>query len=162
MSPKELSAHKSASKRLAAVPVFHKSSSGNKLPKPFDKMRSSRLYASGQIDVSDTHRAFFFWRDGALLSDSAFFAWLMCELADGKLSPILEFHYHPSHKGLHAKLPCKTELDYTQRQLPHAPELALKTPAGIDPRTDTGRKQLISSFCNTFGVALGQEGGLWN
>lgn len=162
MNPKELTAHKTADKRLSAAPSFHKAISGGKLPKPFDKMRSSRLHTTGQLIVSDTHRAFFFWRDGEQLSDCAFFAWLMCELESGKLSPLFEFHYHPSHKGLHAKLPCKTDLDYTQRQLPHAPEFALKTPAGIDPRTDNGRKHLIGAFCKACGIHLGQEGGLWS
>ena len=74
-----------------------------------------------------------------MLTDSAFFGWLLCELQNGVLYPLLEFHYHPSHKGVHAKMPCNTELDYTQRQLPQAPELNLKALPGLDPRTEDGR-----------------------
>lgn len=161
MTPNELIGHKTASKRLKVLPVFSKAKSV-KLPRPFDKMRSPRLYASGELPVSDTHRVFMFWRDGELRTDSAFFAWLMCELQDGRLSPLLEFHYHPSHKGAHIKTPCKTALDYTNRQLPQAPELNVKLAADIDPRTDAGRSVLIARFCEACGIALGQENGLWN
>lgn len=162
MTPKELTAHKSADKRISVAPSFYKANSRVKLPKPFDKMRSSRWHTTGQIEVSDTHRAFFFWRDGEQLSDASFYAWLMCELENGMLSPLFEFHYHPSHKGFHAKVPCKTELEYTQRQLSQAPEFALKTPAGVDPRTASGQQQLIGTFCKACGIQLGQEGGLWS
>lgn len=161
MTPSELTGHKLAPKRLAAVPVFSRAKSV-KLPKPFDKMRSPRLYASGELTVSDTHKVFLFWRDGELRTDSAFFAWLMCELQGGQLSPLLEFHYHPSHKGAHIKTPCKTALDYTNRQLPQAPELSLKMSADTDPRTADGRLVLIGRFCQACGIELGQENGLWN
>ena len=111
--------------------------------------------------MSDTHRVFFFWRDGELLTDSAFLGWLMCELQDGQLYPLFEFHYHPSHKGVHAKLPCNTQLDYTSRQLPKAPELNLSTKGTTDPRTEEGRLTLIHQFCKACGIQVGQEGGLW-
>lgn len=162
MTPAELAQHKLAPKRLAGRPVFHKTKSGSKLPKPFDKMRGPKLYATGALAVSDTHQAFFFWRDGDLLSDSKFFGWLMCVLKNGALYPLFEFHYHPSHKGVHAKLPCNTALDYTERQLPQAPELALKTSGELDPRTEEGRLKLIHQFCAACGIQQGEEGGLWN
>ncbi|MFZ2269550.1 MAG: hypothetical protein WAV95_18395 [Azonexus sp.] len=162
MTPAELSQHKAAPKRLSATPSFHKTKAGLKLPKPFEKMRGRNLYSTGELAVSDTHRVFFFWRDGDLLSDSKFFGWLMCELKNGQLYPLFEFHYHPSHKGVHAKLPCKTQLDYTQRQLPQAPELALKTGHDLDPRTEEGRQALIHQFCKACGISMGREGGLWN
>lgn len=162
MTPNELAQHKAAHKRLAAVPVFHKTKGSCKLPKPFDRMRAPKLYTTGALRVSDTHQVFFFWRDGELLSDSKFFGWLMCVLKNGALSPLFEFHYHPSHKGVHAKLPCNTTLDYTERQLPQAPELALKTSGDIDPRTNDGRLKLIHQFCAACGIEQGSEGGLWN
>ena len=162
MSPAELAQHKAAPKRLATVPTFHKPKSGPKLPKPFHTMRSPRLHASGPLTVSDSHRVFFFWRDGELLTDSAFLAWLMCELQGGQLYPLFEFHYHPSHKGVHAKLPCNTQSDYTSRQLPGAPELNLTTKGTLDPRTEEGRLALIHQFCKACGIQVGQEGGLWN
>lgn len=161
MTPNELIGHKSAPKRLEVLPVFFKAKSV-KLPKPFDKMRSPRLYTSGGLSVSETHQVFLFWRDGELRTDSAFFAWLMCRFPDGQLSPLLEFHYHPSHKGAHIKTPCKTELNYTNRQLPQAPELNVKLASDIDPRADGGRSVLIARFCQACGIALGQENDLWN
>lgn len=162
MTPQELAAHKTAPKRLEDVPSFHKAKSGPKLPKPFDKMRGPRMHASGELTVSDTHRVYFFWRDGDLLTDRAFFGWLMVVLENGKLYPLFEFHYHPSHKGSHAKLPCKTQLDYTQRQLPQAPELQLETNGQPDPQTEEGRLVLIAQFCKACGIHIGPKGGLWN
>lgn len=162
MKPTELARHKAEPKRLAVWPVFHKTKSGSKLPKPFDKMRGQKLFATGALTVSNTHQVFFFWRDGDLLSDSKFFGWLMYVLNNGALSPLFEFHYHPSHKGVHAKLPCNTALDYTERQLPQAPELALKTSGDLDPRTEEGRLKLIYQFCVACGIQQGPEGDLWN
>ena len=162
MTPKELAHHKAAKKRLEGVPSFHKAKSGPKLAKPFDKMRGPRMFSTGELSVSDVHRVYFFWRDGDLLTDSAFFGWLMKVMENGHLYPLFEFHYHPSHKGIHAKLPCKTELDYTQRQLPQAPEFQIKTESQHDPRTDVGRLALIDQFCTACGIETGPEGGLWN
>ena len=162
MSPAELAQHKAAPKRLAVMPTFHKPKSGPKLPKPFHAMRSARLHTSGSLAVSESHHVIFFWRDGELLTDSAFLGWLMCELQGGQLYPLFEFHYHPSHKGVHAKLPCNTQSDYTSRQLPGAPELNLATKGTLDPRTEEGRLALILQFCKACGIQVGQEGGLWN
>ncbi|MCW2313970.1 hypothetical protein [Rhodoferax antarcticus] len=162
MTPAELTQHKAAPKRLASAPAFTKLKRG-KLPKPFNKMGGGeRWHSTGEIKVSESHRIFAFWRDGEELTDRAFFAWLMCELQNGGLYPLFEFHYHPSHKGVHAKLPCKTELDYTNRQLPQAPEFELACPGEIDPRTEEGRLRLMHRFCQACGIAQGREGGLWN
>lgn len=106
--------------------------------------------------VSDTHVAVFIWRDGEILTDRAFFGHLLCKLHTGALYPLFEFHWHPSHKGLHAKLP------YTGRQLPGAPELALKTDGKLDPRSEGDRFRLIAAFCDACGIVLGDEDLLWN
>ena len=102
------------------------------------------------------------WRDGELKTDSAFFAWLLCQLNDEVLYPLFELHCHPSHKGLHAKLPCKTEFNYEGRQLPGAPELALSSADGLDPRNEADRQKLINRFCQACGITMGLSGGLWN
>lgn len=162
MTPDELVQHKAALKRLVSMPSFHKPKSGPKLPKPFHAMRGPRLHASGEVKVSEEHSVFFFWRDGDLLTDSQFFAWLMCVQENGQLHPLFEFHYHPSHKGIHAKLPCRTSLDYTARQLPQAPELNLKTHGNLDPRTEKGRLALIHQFCKACGIQIGPAANLWN
>ena len=162
MTPQDLANHKAALKRLVSAPAFFKAKVGPKLPKPFHAMRGPRLYASGGVDVSDSHCVFFFWRDGELLTDRAFFAWLMCRLASGQLYPLLELHYHPSHKGLHAKLPCNTPHDYTGRQLPQAPELQLNTQRVYDPANPEDRLALIHQFCEACGIQTGHGGDLWN
>lgn len=92
MSPVDPAKHKAALKRLGAVPSFHKPRSGPKLHKPFHSMRSPRQHSSGSLAVSYSHRVFFFWRDGELLTDSAFLGWLMCELQNGGLYPLFEYH----------------------------------------------------------------------
>lgn len=86
----------------------------------------------------------------------------MHTLPDGQLFPLFEFHYHPSHKGVHAKLPCKTELNYAGRQLPGAPELNLKSSGSLDPRSEADRMALVHRFCQACGIELGEGGGLWN
>lgn len=161
MTPKELADHKAVPKRLAGLPQF-KSIKRGKLPKPLHKLGGPRLQATDLIAVSGSHSVVFIWRDGELLTDSAFFAYLFCTLGDGSLYPLFEMHFHPSHKGLHAKLPCKTELDFTSRLLPGAPELALSGRDDLDPRSDGDRSSLIDRFCAACGIAMGKEGGLWN
>ena len=161
MTPAELAQHKTAPKRLASAPSFTKLKRG-KLPKPFNKMGGDRFHSSGALPVSDIHRIFAFWRDGETLTDRAFFAWLMCELGNGDLYPLFEFHYHPSHKGVHGKLPCNTELNYANRQLPQAPELRLNCQGETDPATVEGRLHLMDRFCRACGIAQGEGGGLWS
>ena len=162
MSPKDLASHKAASKRMVSVPGF-KTMKRGKLPRPLHKMGGSRIQATELISVSDTHNAFFAWRDGEIRSDSAFYAYLFCVLGDGALSPLFILHLHPSHKDIHAKLPCKTENDYTNRELPGAPELKLSTHRdNLDPRKDQDRQYLIEYFCDAYGITMGTEGGLWN
>ena len=160
MTPQELQGHKEAAKKLRAVPVFRSMKQSSRLPKPFDRMKG-RLHTSGEITVGEAYKVFIFWRDGEELSDSAFMAWLMFVTRSGSLIPLFEFHYHPSHKGVHAKLPCRTELDYAGRQLPAAPEFNLKTQSGVDPRSDEGRLQLLHQFCVACGIEMNDDGDLW-
>ncbi|MFZ6732050.1 hypothetical protein ACO0LG_09035 [Undibacterium sp. Ji42W] len=161
MEPSDLLEHKHSHKRLASQPQFKPMKKG-KFPKPFKTMGGMRLHSTDLIDVSDTHCVIFIWRDGDELIDSLFLGWLMCKLRSGELSPLFEMHLHPSHKGLHVKMPCKTDLDYTSRQLPGAPEFDLKFQRMLDPRSEKDREILIADFCKRCGIEIGDENSLWN
>lgn len=160
MTPKELAQHKNTAKQLRGIPAF-KPLKRNKLPKPLHKVGSTRIMSTDLMAVSDTHRVVLMWRDGETLQDSAFMAWLFCVLENQSLSPLFEFHFHPSHKGVHCKLPCKTENDYTNRQLPGAPELDLLTIEGLDPRVEVDRQKLTLQFCKVCGITLASEKDTW-
>lgn len=153
MIPRDLKAHKTASKHLKEIPVF-KPQKRNKLPKPLKGLGGPRIHSTGMIDVSDDHVAIMYWRDGPIITDRSFYAHLFCRLGSGDLSPIFEFHWHPSHKGFHCKMPCRTTSDYTNRLLPGAPELALKTSHDTDPSIQEDRHKLIIIFCELCGIAL--------
>jgi hypothetical protein len=157
VQPLDLRDHKRVEKRLRTVPNFAQMKRG-KLPKPFDRMGGRRLTTSSVVEVSSSHCVCFVVKDGPLLSDSAFYGWLLCRLSNGSLSPLFEFHWHPSHKGFHAKLPCGTTDNYTNRQLPGAPELDLRTDAKLDPREPGGREALIRYFCVRTGIMFGEDG----
>ena len=163
MTPEELAVHRAAPKHLQVAPSFRSTQSAHRLPRPFRKsMRGPRMHTTGEITLSDEHCAFFFWRDGELLTDAAFFAWLMFKGSNQTLYPLLEYHYHPSHKGLHIKLPCNTTTDDTGRMLPNAPELNLNLPPQVDPRQLEGRQILIHRFCEICGIRVGQGNDLWS
>lgn len=160
MSPRELAVHKAAPKRLMGMPSFKRLTRG-KLPKPFHKMGAPRLQATSLIAVSDKHRVIFMWRDGETLQDAAFMAWLFFVQGEQVLYPLFELHFHPSHKGVHCKTPCRSDMDYNNRQLPAAWELNLATSEGLDPRSDTHRKQLMLQFCAACGITVTQEEDPW-
>jgi hypothetical protein len=153
MTPRELAAHKAARKVLTATPDFRQMKKG-KLPKPFNKTGGSRYQCTGLLDVSVDHSVLFIWKNGETLADTAFFAYLTCGLPGGALGIILEFHWHPSHKGIHCKIPCRTDLDYANRFLVMAPELSLAPGAAPDPRLEMDRQKLIAIFCKACGVTL--------
>jgi hypothetical protein len=153
MTPRELKAHKTASKHLKEIPVFKPQKRG-KLPKPFKGLGGTRIECTGIIPVSDDHVVIMYWRDGPIFTDRSFFAYLFCKTANDNLGPIFEFHWHPSHKGFHCKTPCKTSSDFTNRTLPGAPELALKTKCNLDPKNHQDRLQLIVAFCTWCGISL--------
>lgn len=160
MTPQELAFHKTAPKQLRGMPAF-KPLKRNKLPKPLHKMGSARIMSTELLAVSDTHRVVLMWRDGETRQDSAFMAWLFFELENRSLWPLFELHFHPSHKGVHCKLPCKTNNNYTNRQLPGAPELKLLTAEGLDPRVEIDRHKLTLQFCQACGITLASEKDTW-
>lgn len=160
MDPRELRNQKEQPKRLTAPPVF-KPLKKNKLPKPFKTMGSPRLAATDLIAVSPSHELIFMWRDGQILTDRAFYGWLFKKVDDGSRYPLIEMHWHPSHKGLHIKVPCRATIDYTNRQLPGAMELDIRTVSMYDPQRESDRLELIGKFCKAAGIQLGAEGSLW-
>lgn len=154
MTPKELHAHKIAPKQLEQIPTFKQIKKGS-LPAPFHRLKSSkRVHSTGMLDVAENYVAIFIWRDGPTLTDRAFFGYLFVKVAIGRLHPVFEFHWHPSHKGFHCRVPCRTEQNYVNRMLPGAPELAMKTDLELDPGNAMDRNQLISVFCSACGIGL--------
>ena len=153
MLKRELRAHKDAPKQLAAVPVF-KAQARNKLPRPFKGLGGPRIQSTGLLKVSSDHTAFMYWRDGPIFTDRGFFGYLFCVLANGDLSPIFEFHWHPSHKGFHCKTPCNTTSNFTNRCLPGAPEFSLTTNDKLDPQNEDDRLKLVIAFCEGCGIFL--------
>jgi hypothetical protein len=153
MTPRDLKAHKETPKRLESKPVF-KPQARKKLPKPLHRVGGPRIESTGLLNVSADHVMCAFWKDGQILTDRAFYAYLFCRLSDGALGPLFEFHWHPSHKGFHCKTPCNTTGDYTNRVLAGAPELALKTNHRLDPKNDDDRMKLVMIFCEWCGVSL--------
>ncbi len=166
MEPKDLRNHKSAGKILSVQPTFKPLKKG-RLPKPFHRMGGGRIHSTDLIELSGTHSVVFIWRDGAILTDTAFYGYLLCRLQGGSIYPLFEFHWHPSHKGFHAKLPCKTDIDYTNRMLPGAPEINMSTRSNLDPRRDDDRRALIDVFCKACGISISNPSDtatlmLWN
>lgn len=153
MNPKDLKRHKEAPKRLDIIPVF-RPQKRNKLPRPFKSLGGPRIHATGMIDVSADHVAFMYWRDGPIFTDRSFYSYLFCRLPGGNLSPLFEFHWHPSHKGYHCKTPCSADSDYTNRVLPGAREFALTTNPKADPAKEEDRLALVINFCKLCGISL--------
>lgn len=153
MQKRDLRDHKDALKQLTVIPAF-KTQARNKLPAPFKKLGGPRIQTTGILSVSPHHSVFFYWRDGPVLSDRLFMGYFFAVLAKGDLSPIFEFHWHPSHKGFHCKTPCNTSSNYTNRMLPGAPELAIKTDPNLDPKSGADREKLIRIFCKACGIEL--------
>lgn len=154
MNRQQLLAQKRKPKRLCEVEF--KALRKPSLPKPFDKIGGPRIQYSGLIDVADDSVVLFVARDGETLERRAFYAYWLLRTASGLL-PLVILHYHPSHKGVHLLTNCRDDRDYTERQLPGAPELALKTPADIDPGAQEGRLRLVNLFCERCGIRLGPD-----
>lgn len=161
MSPRDLRAQKAQEKRLAINPAFKTMKKG-KCPKPFAKMGGPRLSCTDLIDVSPFHQVIFIWKDGQIRTDRSFYGWLFKKVSPRGLLPLLEMHWHPSHKGLHVKMPCNTEQDYLNRQLPGAPELGVNTVKAYDPKIESDRLELIEHFCVAAGIKIGNPETLWN
>lgn len=156
MTPNELKTHKKHKKVLDSLPSFNAlSKRGSKLPRPLDGLgRRKDVYVSGLIEVSNSHAVFFLYRDGQILTDRAFFGYLFCVLQNKSLNTLYEFHWHPSHKGIHCKLQCNTSLNYTGRLLVQAPELQLAPPSELDPAKEADRVKLVQMFCAKCGIHL--------
>lgn len=150
-----LRAHKRKLKRLPDRPVF-KAAKRGQLPKPLHKLGGPRVYATPLVDVGDNYRVCFVWRNGHILSDTAFYGWLF-EVRPQGLYPLANLHYHPSHKPVHLLTPCRSDRDFINRQLPGAQEFNFHTPK-FDPREELDRLKLVELFCNRCGILLGEEG----
>lgn len=129
-----------------------------KLPRPFDKLGGPRLTSSGLIEVAAGLSVLFLVRDGDAPERRAFFGHLMQHSAGG-LVPLVIMHYHPSHKGIHLLANCEVARDFTERLLPGAPELALRTPGGIDLASEQGRLRLVNEFCVRCGIRIAPDDG---
>ena len=153
MDPRDLRDHKEAPKYLRVNPDFKPLKKG-KLPKPLHRMGGGRVESTGLIDVSASHVMAFLARNGDVLTDRAFYAYLFVRLADDSLSTLFEFHWHPSHKGFHCKTACRATTSYTDRLLVQAPELNMKTDFKLDPWSPSDRVKLINIVCRACGVNL--------
>lgn len=152
---RDLAAIKQQTKRLRSVEF--KPLRKRQLPKPLNQLGGPRMSASGLLPVADDLCVAFLIRSGETLARRAFFGYLFQQTQSGLL-PLMILHYHPSHKGVHVLVNCETARDYTERQLPGAPELALRTPAeAVDPDTPQGRNQLITLFCARCGIAIAPD-----
>jgi len=149
---------KTMEKRL--VEYAFKPARSRHLPKPFNRL-GPRTYLSELIDLGNDYRAVFIWRDGEILSRTAFYGHLLRETERGLL-PLAILHFHPSHKGIHGLFNCEIERDYTGRYLPGGREFDLKDGAGLDPRKERDRHRLVGIFCDRFGVILGPGGDLFD
>lgn len=156
MQKRTLKLHRDAEKALASVPSFAQFKRG-KLPKPLHQIGGPRVFATHLIAVSSEHSAWFMWKDGSTLVETSFYAYLFAHVgASRNLYPLCHFHWHPSHKGIHVKTPCNSDLTYTNRGLPGAKELAIKgTKSSYDPRIEQDRLQLIELFCKACGIRFG-------
>jgi hypothetical protein len=148
MSPQELLRHKKTTKELNQMPVFA-SVKKNALPKPLHRLGGARIKATKLIDLSGGYAIAMYWRDGEILTDTAFYAHLFIRQSATQLYPVFEFHWHPNHKGVHCKTPCKTTNDFTNRQLSQGVELAIKAGRQYDPRS----RATAWSPCSTAAIA---------
>jgi len=166
MNRRALAAHKSAAKTLSAIPKFAPLKR-NTLPGQYKRLGSRpRVQATPLLNVSADHAVLFLWKDGEIFTDRHFYGYWILKLPGDRYLTLLEFHWHPSHKGFHCMTPCETEIDYTGRMLNNCPELSLSTVASLDPANETDRMHLINEFCRACGIQIvGPQNGtaeLWN
>jgi hypothetical protein len=152
MNRRELRDHKRAPKLLPKF-EFRPLKRGS-LPKPLKEMGGPRLMATRLLDVGNGMKAVFLARTGDVIERKAFFAYLF-EDAEAGLTPLAILHYHPSHKGVHMIVRCETGREFAGRQLPGAPELALRSPRVYDPDDPRDRDDLILAFCRRCNIAVG-------
>ena len=152
MNPRQLAEFKNMKKTMEPNPSFHQGTHSKSYPKPLNRFKSSSM-VSDLIYVADKQVVLFAYKQSELLIDCKFYAY-WGTLIDGKFTPIMIVHYHPSHKGMHAKVPCKTDRDYTSRELPGAPELQIHKDKLPDMRTERGINELITLFCKSAGIMI--------
>lgn len=162
MEKKQLHLIKAQTKEINSNLVDFKKLKRNTLPSPFKRMGGSRAYSSGLIPVSDDIHVLFIWRDGEILTDTAFYGYLTKTTKNNILS-VFEFHWHPSHKGYHCVVPCNTENHEANRMIPkNAPELNLsyqkETQPNLDPRDASDRLKLINFFCEKINLKVISSG----
>lgn len=154
MDRRELRKRKGAPKSLRGLEF--KPLRRGALPKPLKELGGPRLTASRLLDVGSGMKVVFIVRSGDALERRAFLGYLF-EGHEGALVPLAILHYHPSHKGIHMLVNCETDRDFTGRQLPGAPELALKTARALDPMDPNDRNELVLVFCKRCNIAIGDE-----
>lgn len=159
MDKKILRQHQNREKRLPNRPAFYPARR-NRLPKPLHQLSGPRLFTTDLLELAEVYRACFVWRNGELLSDTAFYGWLF-EVRPKGMHPLAVMHYHPSHKPLHLLTPCEEDRDFTNRSLPGVREFNLRT-RRYDPRLERDRLDMIAMFCDRCGIDLGSAGGLFS
>jgi len=166
MDQRVLRQHKREPKVLADIPTFSPLKK-NTLPGQYRRLGRPRAHGSKLLPVSNSHSVFFIWRDGDIFTDRHFYGYLVDCLPGEKYRTLLEFHWHPSHKGFHCVTPCGSDVDYTGRMLTHCQELNLTTRPHLDPAKDDDRLALIEFFCQICGIQIqnrndDRSGLLWN
>lgn len=158
MNPRQLREFKELNKELKEFPKFFAGTHGKDYPKPMKQLRKYDM-VSDILEVANNHIVVFAYRRKPLSIDCKFYAYWGLKNSDGKLIPIMIMHYHPDHKGIHVKLPCKTDpnIDFTSRELPGAPELNIYGKESPDIRTDEGVKQLVNLFCSASGTSIKEQ-----
>lgn len=157
MEKRLLREHKRATKLLPGVPAF-RPLKRKKLPRPFDRSGGPRVSSTELLPLGQGYEVLFIQRDGPLLTDSAFYGYLLKVTAAADREPLFEFHWHPSHKGFHCMLPCGQDVDFTNRRLSSTPELNMRT-SPLDPRRPHDRVQLVRLFCNACGIKIVDPNG---
>ena len=153
MEPQELSRLKKSQKIIRSAPIFQKGKCSKHYPKPLNAF-SNTFLVSELIPVANDQFVVFAYRRNNEIEDCKFYGYWGTMHSENLFSPIMELHYHPSHKGIHIRVPCRTNKDYTGRSLVQAPELNIVPNQAPDIRTDQGIRQLICIFCKTAGIEL--------
>lgn len=167
MLPSELKNHKLSEKRLDCTEIAFSPLKKGSLPGQFKRMGRPGTFSSGFIQVSDTHKVLFVWRNGEIKTDSSFYGYFVHNPSPVERRILFELHWHPSHKGIHCVTPCNTALDLNNRMLVAQPDINLKGNLDWDPRSKDDRQKLIHLFCNACGISIKSpvsrnQNELWN
>ena len=140
-------------KVLQEKPKFYVGTHSRTYPKPLNLFRGT-CCVSKLLPVAEHQVVLFAYKRAAIEEDCKFYAYWGFLLTTGEYEPLMEWHYHPSHKGIHCKVPCETTLSYTSRQLVNAPELSVCLGKRPDIRTDWGVQEMIGLFCGKLNIRL--------